>query len=295
MIEVVAPGSAPGSPAGALAGRPASLSGVPSLLSGVPSLCSHAALAVGVAVLALSLAAKLAGRDETLAIWPVTGVARRFAGPAQVTAIEALVVAAMAVPLPVPPRLVLIGAVFTAYALAAAALRGRRCACFGAWVPARFTWRHAAACAAVAAAACCGLPGGEPPGAGSADAAAGLLLAVPVAAWLRRRARAAAGGTGIPAEIDHIVIFTAESCGFCAALEAQRRRYEAMTDRPVEFRRAESQEDARAAGGVFPAAVAYDTAGLPVAGPAHGLAGIRDLLRRGAPRSARTTEARVDA
>jgi hypothetical protein len=288
VIEFTAPSSPPGSPVGALASSLSSL-------SWMPSVCSHAALAGGVTVLALSITAKLAGWDETGAIWPVTGAARRIAGPAQVTAAEGLVVMAAAVPLPVPARLALLGAVFTAYALAATALRGRRCACFGTWVPARFTWRHAVACAAVAAAACGGLLGGERSWAGSADAAAGVLLAVPLAAWLRARGGAAAGRAEIRAGVDHIVIFTAESCRFCAALEAQRGRYEAMTDLPVEFRRAESEEDARAAGGVFPAAVGYDAAGIPVAGPAHGLAGIRDLLRRSTTGTVRTPEARVNA
>jgi hypothetical protein len=248
----------------------------------VATLCSQVALFGGVAVLALSLAAKLAGWEATRAGWPVTGPGRRLAGPAQVTAAESLVVATALAPLPVPVRTGLIAIVFAAYALAAVALRGHRCACFGSWIPTRFTWRHAAACAAIAGPAGGGMFGTEPASVGSAEAGGGLVLAVLLAGWLRRR-RAGAGDVRPPAEAEYIVIFTTESCGFCAALEAQRGRYEAMTACPVEFRQADSEEDVQAAGAVFPAAVAYGPDGLPVSGPAHGLAGIRDLLRRSTP------------
>lgn len=278
-------------------------------------LCAALVLVGGVAVLALSLAAKLADWGETRVLWPVTGagsgsgsgggsgfgggggggVVRWIAGPAQVTAVEGAVVAAALVPeLPVAVRLGSIGLLFAAYAVATLLLRGHRCACFGSWVPGRFTLGHAAACAAVAVLACGGLFNAGPEwttttAAATTEATAGLVLAALIALTAlvaeRVRGRAAAGrATASPAEVDHIVIFTAESCGFCAALEAQRGRYEAMTECPVEFRRADSEEDAKAAGGGFPAAVAYGADGLPLSDPAHGLAGIRDLLRRSAPR-----------
>jgi hypothetical protein len=272
----------------------------------VAPLCSATVLVGGVAVLALSLAAKLADWDETRILWPVTGAVRRIAGPAQVTTIEAAVVAAALVPaLPVPVRLALIGLLFAAYAAAVLLLRGRRCACFGNWMPTRFTVGHAAGCAGVAVLAACGAgplgrgsaPGlGRGPGPGlaaalawaaTAQAAAGLTLASLIAliallAGRDRRRRAEADPPRPPAAIDHIVIYTAESCGFCTALEAQRGRYEAMADCPVEFRRAGSEEDIRAADGKFPAAVAYGPDGLPVSAAAHGLAGIRDLLHSSA-------------
>lgn len=56
---------------------------------------------------------------------------------------------------------------------------------------------------------------------------------------------------------------------------------------PVEFRRADGEEDARAAGGAFPAAVAYGADGSAVSDAAHGLAAIRDLLRHSTARSRR--------
>jgi hypothetical protein len=260
-------------------------------------VCSAVVLAGGVAVLALSLAAKLADWAETGMLWPVTGAARRIAGPAQVTAVEGVVVVAALAPVtPVPARIGSVGLLFAAYALAALRLRGRRCACFGGWLPTRFTVGHAAACAGVAVLAggglMGGLIGGGPGGTGtgrawlaSVEVAIGLVLAALVAltavAVGRWRERAAPGHGRRPgAEADHIVIFTAEDCGFCTALKAQRAHYEAMTDRPVEFRQADSDEDVRAAGGMFPAAVAYGADGRPVSAAAHGLAEIRDLLRR---------------
>jgi hypothetical protein len=249
------------------------------------TLCSTAVLVGGVAVLALSLAAKLADWDATRIMWPVTGALRRVAGPAQVTVIEGLVVVAVLVPLPVTARLGLIGVVFTTYALAALLLRGHRCGCFGSWIPTRFTMRHAAGCAVVAVLAFTGVLGTRRVWVATAEAATGLVLAAVVAAWFRHRS--AADRTQVPADIHHIVIFTAESCGFCTALEAQRGRYEAMADCPVEFRRADSEEDAKAAGSVFPAAVAYGADGIPVSEPAHGMAGIRDLLRQSTPNSRR--------
>jgi hypothetical protein len=256
-------------------------------------LCAAVALVGGVAVLALSFAAKLADWAATRVLWPVTGAVRRIAGPGPVTAVEGLVVAAALAPVtPVPVRLGSIGSLFAAYALAALRLRGHRCACFGSWIPARFTAGHAVACAGVAVPAGGGLLGGEPGGTGtgewlaSVEAATGLVLAALVAltalAVGRLRGRAAADRARPVTGVDRIVIFTAEACGFCAALEAQRDRYEAMTDRPVEFRQADSDEDVQAAGGMFPAAVAYGVDGAPVSAAAHGLAGIRDLLRRSA-------------
>jgi hypothetical protein len=281
-------------------------------------LCSAVVLVGGVAALALSLAAKLADWAETRMLWPVTGAARRIAGPAQVTAVEGLVVAAALAPVtPVSARLGAAGLLYAAYAGAALRLRGHRCACFGSWVPTRFTAGHAAACAGVAVLAGGGLIGGGPIGGGpggtgagaawlaSFEAATGLVLAALVAltalAVGRVRGRAAAERARPVAEVDHIVIFTAEHCGFCAALEAQRGRYAAMTDRPIEFRQADSDEDVQAAGGMFPAAVAYSADGRPVSAAAHGLAGIRDLLHRSAlsttpsPATAATTKARVMA
>jgi hypothetical protein len=258
------------------------------------SLCSAAVLVGGVAVLALSLAAKLADWDATSIMWPVTGALRRIAGPVQVTVFEGLVVVAVLMPLPVTARLALTSVVFTTYALAALLWRGQRCACFGSWIPTRFTMRHAAGCAVMAVLACIGILGSRrawaAAEAATAEAATGLVLAAVVAAWLWHRA--AADRMRVPADIHHIVIFTAESCGFCTALEAQRGRYEAMADCPVEFRHAESEQDAKTAGNVFPAAVAYGTDGIPVARPAHGLAGIRDLLRQSTSNS-RRSETRV--
>jgi len=210
---------------------------------------------------------------------------RRIAGPVQVAVAEALVVVAMLVPLPVTARLGLTGAVFTAYAVAALLLRGHRCACFGSWIPTRFTTGHAAACAVAAALAFTAILGPPQVWAASTEAATGLALAALAAAWFAHRASTDLAQA--PADVHHIVIFTAESCGFCTALEAQRDRYEAMADCPVEFRLAESEEDVKAVGGMFPAAVAYDADDLPVAEPVHGMAAIRDLLRRSTPDSHR--------
>jgi hypothetical protein len=285
-------------------------------------LCSAVVLVGGVAVLALSLAAKLADWAETRMLWPVTGAARRIAGPVQVTAVESVVVAAALAPVtPVPARLASVGLLFAAYALVALRLRGHRCACFGSWLPTRFTGGHAAVCAGVAVLAGGGLLGagatgpGRPGGTGtgqawlaSVEVSSGLILAALVAltalAVGQVRGRATADRARPAAEVDHIVIFTAEDCAFCSALEAQRGRFEAMTDRPVEFRQADSDEDIRAAGGMFPAAVAYGADGRPVFAAAHGLAGIRDLLRRStsaaapspaATQGARAAKARVPA
>ncbi|GAA0320715.1 hypothetical protein NE235_18240 [Actinoallomurus spadix] len=250
------------------------------------ALCGAGGLVSGVAVLALSVAAKLVDRETTRVVWPVTGGLRRLAGPAQATAAEALVAVTALLPTPAGLRLGLLGAVFTTYTIAALLMRGRRCGCFGSWIPARFTTAHAAGCAVVAALALTGVLG--PPGVrlACAEAGAGLALAVVAAAWLRHRSRAA-GHVEPPADVRRIVIFTTESCRYCAALEAQRDRYQAMADCPVEFRRADTDEEVRAAGGAFPAAVAYGADGTAVADAAHGLAAIRDLLRHSAARSGR--------
>ncbi|WP_433186704.1 hypothetical protein [Actinoallomurus sp. CA-150999] len=248
-------------------------------------LCAAAVLVGGVAVLALSLAAKLTDWETTRVIWPMTGRSRRLAGPAQVTVAEGLVVVAALAPSPVPARLGLLGAVFTAYTIAALRMRGRRCACFGSWIPTRFTTGHAAGCAVVAVAAFAGVIG--PPGVWPAcgEAAAGVGVAGAAVVWFRRRSGTA--DLPAPADVDHIVIFTAESCPYCTALEAQRDRYEAMADCPVRFRRADTEEDATAAGGAFPAAVAYDANGIAISEAAHGLAAIRDLLRHSTTHSSR--------
>lgn len=255
------------------------------------ALCAAGGLVVGGAVLALSVAAKLMDQETTRVAWPVTGGLRVLAGPAQVTAVEGLVAVTALLPVPAGPRLGLLGAVFTVYTIAALLMRGRRCGCFGSWIPARFTAAHAAGCAVIAALAFTGALGPPRAGLACAEAGAGLALAVVAAAWLRRRSRAA-GRVEPPAEVRRIVIFTAESCRYCAALEAQRERYEAMAACPVEFRRATTDEEVRAAGGAFPAAVAYGADGAAVSDAAHGLAAIRDLLRHSTTRSGRP-ESRV--
>jgi hypothetical protein len=168
-------------------------------------LGSAVALVGGVAVLALSFATKIADWAGTRALWPVTGAGRRIAGPSQVMAVEGVVVAAALAPgTPVPARLGSIGLLFAAYALAALRLRGRRCACFGGWLPIRLSMAHVAACAGVTVPAGGGLLGGGPGGTGagqawlaSLEAATGLVLAALVAlvalAVDRLRGRAAAG------------------------------------------------------------------------------------------------------
>lgn len=243
-----------------------------------------AVLVGGVAVLALSLAAKLMDWDTTRVTWPVTGRLRTCAGPTQVTVVEGLVVATALVPCTVALRLGMLGAVFAAYAVAALVMRGRRCACFGSWIPTRFTAAHSAGCAAVGVFAFASTLGPPAIWVATAEAGAGLAVAAAAVAWFRHRS---AGHVEAPTDVDHIVIFTAESCRYCAALEAQRDRYEAMADCPVEFRRADGEEDARAAGGAFPAAVAYGADGSAISEAAHGLAAIRDLLRHSTARSGR--------
>ncbi|WP_209446405.1 hypothetical protein, partial [Streptomyces sp. MZ04] len=253
--------------------------------------------AVGTGVLTLSVIAKLADWQATVSVWPVGGRARLLAGPGVVTAGEAAVVAAALAPLPVGARLAVVGMVFAGYAVAAVVLRGRECGCFGGWLPSRFTLRHALACLLGAVACLAGAVAGPVPvTAASTAAVAGVAVAVAVAGRLhhaarrRRRRRRGAGPVGWPTagSIDHVVIFTAASCGFCAALEAQQERYEAMAGCPLEFRNAATDEDKQAAGNAYPAAVAYDAAGSPVTAPAHGLADIRDLLRHTNPPPATT-------
>ncbi|MEV5754782.1 hypothetical protein AB0L00_43830 [Actinoallomurus sp. NPDC052308] len=250
-------------------------------------LCAAAVLVGGVAVLALSVAAKLMDWETTRAVWPVTGGLRALAGPTPVTVVEGLVAVTALLPAPVGVRLGLLGAVFAGYTVAALLMRGRRCACFGDWIPTRFTMTHAAGCAVVAVLALVGILG--PPGvwAAGAQAGAGLILALVAAAWFRRRS-AADGHAEPQADVHRIVIFTTESCRYCAALEAQRDRYQAMADCPVEFRRADGDEEVRAAGGAFPAAVAYGADGSAVSEAAHGLAAIRDLLRHSTTPSRRS-------
>ncbi|MCO6010359.1 hypothetical protein NE236_35885 [Actinoallomurus purpureus] len=240
-------------------------------------LCSAAVLVGGVAVLALSIAAKLTDWETTRVMWPVTGRPRALAGPAPVTVAEGLAVVAALAPAPVPARLALLGAVFAAYTIAALLMRGRRCACFGSWIPTRFTTAHAAGCAVVAVAAFVGILGPPRTWLACVQAAAGLGAAGAAVVWFR--CRSGTGHVPAPADVDHIVIFTAESCRYCAALEAQRDRYEAMADCPVRFRRADAEEEVEAAGGAFPAAVAYDANGTAISEAAHGLVAIRDLLR----------------
>lgn len=210
------------------------------------ALCSAVVLGGGVAVLALSLAAKLGGWAETGMLWPVTGASRRFAGPAQVTGVEGMVVAAALAPVtPVPARLGSVGLLFAVYALVALRLRGRRRACFGGRPPTRVTGGHAAACAGVAVLAgvglIAGLVGGWPGGSGTGRA---WFASVEVAIGLVLAALAA---------------LTALAVGRLRTGAAADRGHRAATDA---------------------------AAGRPVSAAAHGLAEIRDLLRRSASATA---------
>ncbi|WP_336320524.1 hypothetical protein [Streptomyces lavendofoliae] len=243
------------------------------------TVCSAAAMAVGCGLLWLSLIAKVADREATAIMWPVTGRFRQLLGPGTVSAAEALVVAAVFAPLPVAWRLLLLGACFTCYAMAATVLRGRRCACFGSWLPTRFSRWHAVGCGAIAALSLAGAFGGgltAPLATAVAVSSAGVASAVAAGLWWRL----ARQQPGPVLSIRRFVIFVTDSCPYCAALEAQRSRYEALTDKQVEFRRAATAEEAERAGKAFPAAVGYDADGVPVTEPVHGLSQIRDLLRR---------------
>ncbi|MFE7115545.1 hypothetical protein ACFU99_08995 [Streptomyces sp. NPDC057654] len=237
-----------------------------------------AALVAGCGLMWVSVIAKLADRESTAVVWPVTGRLRRLLGPHTVSAAECAAVAAMLAPLPVRLRLLLLTVCFSCYAVAAVVLRGRRCACFGSWSQTRFSMLHAAACAAVAALAWWGMLCGLPSPAATISAGSSVALASAAAAWMWRRS--AARVRPPLSGIDRFVIYTSESCPYCSALEAQRSRYEALTDRPVEFRLADTDEAAEQAGRAFPAAVGYDADGIAVTEPVHGLAQIRDALRR---------------
>ena len=259
-----------------------------------------AATAVGAGVLALSVAAKLADWEATRLVWPIRGWAGRLAGPGVITVMEAALVVAALAPLPPRLRMTMVGLVFAAYAAAALALRGESCGCFGSWLPTRFNLTHVAGCLMVAVLCIsAALAGGPPPPAAtlSAAVAAGLAAAGVTAVVVKRRARSPAGRatTGRrdaplpPAEaIARVVVYTSASCGFCRALEAQAGRYEAMAGCPLEFHPATTEADKDAAGGAFPAAVAYEAGGAAVYGPVHGLSPIRDLLRHTATAPSRS-------
>lgn len=253
-------------------------------------LSGGAAIAAGCGLLWLSLVAKLADRESARIVWPVTGRLGKVLGPGAVSAAEALVVAVLLAPLPVAVRLLPLAACFSAYAAAATVLHGRRCACFGGWLPTRFSALHAVGCACVAALAFTGVPGGLSVRAATVVAASSVAVASAVAAglWWRTAARARQP----VCDVDRFVVFTAESCPYCAALEAQRSRYAALTDKPLEFRQAVTEEDAEQAGRAFPAVVGYDRDGVPVTGPVHGLSLIRDVLRRSAADRALTGSTR---
>ncbi|MEU7166270.1 hypothetical protein AB0A70_16710 [Streptomyces morookaense] len=253
-------------------------------------LSGAAAIAAGCGLLWLSLVAKLADRESARIVWPVTGRFGRILGPGPVSAGEALVVAVLLAPLPVAVRLLPLAACFCAYAAAATVLHRRRCACFGGWLPTRFSALHVVGCACIAALAFTGVPGGLSVRAATVVAASSVTAASAAAVVLWRRAAARARQP--VHDVDHFVVFTAESCPYCAALEAQRSRYAALTDKPLEFRQAVTDEEAEQAGRAFPAVVGYDGDGVPVTEPVHGLSPIRDMLRRSAAGRAMTGSAR---
>ncbi|MEU5306949.1 hypothetical protein ACH4YO_42000 [Streptomyces noursei] len=248
------------------------------------------AIATGCGLLWLSLVAKFTDRESTSIAWPVTGRFGQLLGPVAVSMAEALLVAVLLAPLPVAVRLLSLAGCFSAYAAAAVVLRGRQCACFGGWLSTRFSTLHAVGCVGVAVLALAGVPGGLSPRAATVVAAVSVAVASIVAVVLWRRAASHAGQA--VRDVRRFVIFTAESCTYCAALEAQRSRYEALTDKPVEFLQVDGEEDVERAGRMFPAAVGYDEDGVPVTEPVHGLSRIRDLLRRSAAEPAMTGSSR---
>jgi len=240
------------------------------------------AFAAATAVLALSVAAKLADWETTNTVWPTQGLARRLLSPVTVTAVEMGTLAVLVAPAPVQLRLALLGGLYAGYAAAAVALRGRDCGCFGGLWPSRFTGRHIIACAAAAVGVLTGA--GYPPladqltvqqvsGVAVASIMVGALVAI---ALLHRRGD---GPPPPPERIARVVVYTSRMCSFCLALLQQRSQYQAMAGCPVEFLEAETKLDQQRAGGAYPAGVAFDAAGEPVYGPVHGIRKIRDLLR----------------
>ncbi len=232
--------------------------------------------AVGVAILAFAVVAKLSDWQQTNGRWPVKSA---LATPAVVTAVEVAAVLIAVLPLATSTRFIVIAVIYLAYAVAAVRLRGRDCACFGSRLTSRFTPWHAAGCAAVAAlsALAAAVPGRSVLATTTAAAVAavgGAALAV-VLHWTQRGHIG-----GIDARhIDHVVIYGADGCSVCAMLWDQQDYYRSFAGCAVAFTKGGPDDDGSLAIRRYPAALAIGPDGGVVHGPVFGLSQIRDLLR----------------
>ncbi|RLU77133.1 hypothetical protein CTZ27_38195 [Streptomyces griseocarneus] len=246
----------------------------------------------GLAVVAFSIAAKLLAWQRTVLAWPVHGPAAYLAGPQQTIAAETAVTALAITPVSIHLRLTVLAALYLTYTVAALALRGRDCGCFGTALHTRFTYRHAGACAATAmlTAAAATHPAAQADTTTASAFAAGLtLIGAATAAALRwpaaRTQRRATDPANIPL-IDHIIIYGTTNCPHCRGLWNQKPFLTALSGRPVTFHiisQDTTPDTGRQApplppGTPVPAAIGYNATNHPVYGPATGTTPIRDLL-----------------
>jgi hypothetical protein len=259
------------------------------------TLLTSAALVAAVAVLAFSIVAKLSDWTATDSMWPITGRPRRIAGPAQVLALELVIVGWAIAPVPAGVRMLAVGLLYVGYTATAIALRGRRCTCFGGAFHTTFTARHAGLCGLLALVTLAGAAN-DPPARGALSAAAtgaaAAGTAAAIAVWrrhARRRARSALPGQ--PEAAASVVILGDSDCPICAALWEQRLELTAIAACGVAFRHATDDADRRLADHRFPAAAAYDEHGTVVAGPVWGPVDIRRLLEATSGGDARDVDA----
>ncbi|GAA2986431.1 hypothetical protein [Actinokineospora diospyrosa] len=225
--------------------------------------------------------AKVAARADRLS-WPVErGPLRAPVGPRLVGTAEVLAACAVTVVQGRPAAVlaVTVGVVLTT---AAAVLRGRECACFGAARLATVKRSHVVGNLLGTAAAVAALVGGpgDDPVLRAAVAGASALVAATVVLVLDRRARRVVTTPRCDEPISAVRLYTTAGCPSCRAVKQlvatveQARRDAVVT---VVLAAGEKPPGELGIAGV-PAAIGLGTTGEPVCGPVSGVGAVKALV-----------------
>jgi hypothetical protein len=262
----------------------------------MPSLLLHAALAALAGPLAAAGVAKLCTSPDRLA-WPFhSGVLRSPHGPRLVGAAES----AAAVCLVLLPGRSAAALALVAYAVltaAAHAMRGRRCACFGAARLAAVGRLHVggnAAGAALAAVLLLTDAPSRPELRGPLAVLAAGLVAVAVLVTDRRRAAREATAAPCTSQVDGVHLYVSENCPACRALRQLLAAMEPARQAAVRVtvvKRGGELPPVLADMSV-PCATAVDAEGTPVCEPTSGIGAVKALIDTITVGSAGPTRAR---
>lgn len=232
--------------------------------------------------------------------WPVDrGPLRAPAGPRLVAAAE-LLVAASAIILPARSGAPAVALIYAALTVVAVALRGRRCACFGARRGKALGVRHIAANLLAAFIASAATAGGDADAEAGAAARGGTSLAAVVLCFAvvtlldrRRAAPVPAPATACAEAVYAVDLYVSENCPSCRSLKQLVANMEPARRDAVRITVLEAGDELPdiVAGLGVPCAVGRDAGDQPACPSVDGIGQVKSLIDRVVIRPAATVDA----